>query len=358
MFKGKRLFFTAVMLVLAMFIAGCGSSSSSSSNEGNGENGAEEETIKLKLATAQPATSNFTKLVSEPFMERVTELTDGKVQFEFYPAEQLGKAQDLLNLTINGVTDIAYFAPSYTPDQMPISANLIAMPGLVKNSHQGSMAYFHLTQKEPVLETDFLRHGVRPILGFTTPPYEIFSTKKIVKEPSDLKGMKIRSAGGVINSSLEFAQATPLQLSMPDTFEGFQTGIIDGSHMDVVTLADFGLDEIITHATKGMEFSVAAVGFIINEKVYQSLPEDVQKAILQAGEEVSGSSSKGYDAIVEDLFKELEEAGKNVYTYTDADKELWRGIYNEFNEKWQKEQNSEQFNEALKIFKEELAKFE
>ena len=88
------------------------------------------EKITLKFAVSQPETHNHNQEVFKPFMEKVTELTDGQVEFEFYPAEQLGKVEDLLDLASDGVADIAYYYPSYHPSQMPIMSTLLQMPGM------------------------------------------------------------------------------------------------------------------------------------------------------------------------------------------------------------------------------------
>lgn len=349
--------FIAFLLVMT----GCSSNSSSGGSETtNSERGDSEtenqESITLKFATAQPAGSNVTKLISEPFMNRIEELTDGQVEIEFYPAEQLGKAADLLNLTADGVTDLAYYAPTYTPDKMPLSASLMAMPGTIQSSYQGSVTFYNLSQQSPMLETDFLKNGVRPVLGFTTPTYDFFTSEKEIKVPEDIKGMKIRSAGGVLNAALDFAGANPVQLGMPDTYQGFQTGVIDASHMDAITLTDFGLDEVTSYTTRGLDFSVAAVGFIINEEVFQSLPENVQKAIIQAGEEVTKSAGEAYDALIDTTYDELAAAGVTVYEVSAEEKAQWQELYSQFNESWINEQNSEEFNEVYQQFVEELEK--
>jgi hypothetical protein len=45
--------------------------------------------------------------------DQVAERTAGRVKFQYYPAEQLGKVKDMLSLTQTGVADIAYVALSF-----------------------------------------------------------------------------------------------------------------------------------------------------------------------------------------------------------------------------------------------------
>ena len=66
--------------------------------------------IELRAADSLPTGHYIAKALIEPFMERVSERT-GKTEFAYFPAQQLGKAKDLLSLTQTGVTDIGYVGP-------------------------------------------------------------------------------------------------------------------------------------------------------------------------------------------------------------------------------------------------------
>ncbi len=69
---------------------------------------AAQEKITLRLAESLPAGHVIHELVAKPFMELVTKATNGQVTFQHYPAEQLGKAKDMAQLTVAGVADVSY----------------------------------------------------------------------------------------------------------------------------------------------------------------------------------------------------------------------------------------------------------
>ena len=75
---------------------------------------AAQEKITLRLAESLPAGHVIHELVAKPFMELVTKATNGQVAFQHYPAEQLGKAKDMAQLTVAGVADVSYIVPSYS----------------------------------------------------------------------------------------------------------------------------------------------------------------------------------------------------------------------------------------------------
>src|ERR1700753_1348824 len=58
---------------------------------------------KLRISDSLPIGHFFAESGTKFWMQRVTDLTKGAVTFEYFPAEQLGKAKDLLTLTRSGV---------------------------------------------------------------------------------------------------------------------------------------------------------------------------------------------------------------------------------------------------------------
>src|SRR4051794_14791094 len=96
--------------------------------------------ITLRVADSFPKGHFIVKLILEPWMEEVKKRTNGAVAFEHYPAQQLGKAADMLKLTQTGVADIGYVAPGYVSDKMPVS-EVAMLPGGFAHSCQGTLAY-------------------------------------------------------------------------------------------------------------------------------------------------------------------------------------------------------------------------
>ncbi|MDR7076143.1 TRAP-type C4-dicarboxylate transport system substrate-binding protein [Neobacillus niacini] len=344
------------LIVLLLIAAGCGSSAEDAGSAGNQKNNeGSEESITLKLATGNSAESYFVTEYLEPFMERVTSSTDGRVQFEFYPAEQLGSAKDSLSMVAKGVVDISHFTPSYTPSEMPIGSALVGIPGLYETTIQGATAYSKIAQKSPILETEFLNNGVRPISLAFTPFYDMMTNGKEIKVPEDLKGMKIRASGGVFTESLNYLGATPVSVNASELYTAFSTGVVEGMHIAYATAEKFGLLELPKYATRGINMGAAVEGLIINEEVYQDLPEDIQEVIMQEGDKM-GSILTEYQANLNTkIVEDLAESGKiTIHELSEGEKEQWQNSYSEFHKYWLKRQDSEVFNKALEMFQEEL----
>src|SRR3954451_12634987 len=101
--------------------------------------------IKLRVADSFPKGHFIVKLVLEPWMEEVKKRTNNAVSFEYYPAQQLGKAADMLKLTQTGVADIGYVAPGYVSEKMPVS-EVAMLPGGFAHTCQATRAYWKLAR--------------------------------------------------------------------------------------------------------------------------------------------------------------------------------------------------------------------
>ena len=84
--------------------------------------GAVQAQTKIKIADSFPVGHYLPKYFTTPMMERLKANPAAKgLEFEYYPAEQMGKAKDFLSLVQSGVIDIAYVAPGFVSDKMPLS---------------------------------------------------------------------------------------------------------------------------------------------------------------------------------------------------------------------------------------------
>ncbi len=360
MLSKKYSFLMSCLLALLLIMAGCGSNnladagSEVKENDGNKNS---EEPIILKLATPFPAKSYFTTELFEPFMEKVTSLTDGQVQFEYYPGEQLGKSADTVSIAANGIADISVFAPVFTPSEMPIGATLPGVPGLYETSIQGATAYYNIAQQSPVLEAEFLNNGVRPLSVTMTPFYEIFTNGKEIKVPEDLKGFKQQVAGGIFTEIFKYLGAAPVSIPTSDVYNAFSTGIVDGLHYSYVSVEGLGIGELTKYATRDLKLSAGIYGLIINEEVYQSLPQNVQEVITQVGEEVGKRLTEYMDTESTRVYKDWVESGKiTTHELSEDEKQKWQNFYDEFEKYILEKQDSKVFNKALDLFKEEVEK--
>ena len=209
---------------------------------------------KIKIADSFPVGHYLPKYFTTPMMERLKADPAAKgIEFEYYPAEQLGKAKDLLSLTQSGLVDIAYVGPGFVSDKMPLSV-VPELPLPYTGSCQATMAYWNLAKHGGLLDKkDFAPNGVRLLFTIVLPPYQVI-TRKPFASLSDLDGMKIRASGSAKELLLKKLKAVPVLMPTPEVYESLSRGTIDGVLFPFNSLAPYGLDKLSKTGTIGSNF--------------------------------------------------------------------------------------------------------
>jgi TRAP-type C4-dicarboxylate transport system substrate-binding protein len=353
--KKKSLFIITLFLLLVL--AACNSETSGGEKSKDSNSNNDKKTITLKFASPSPTESPYAKQTVEPFMDRVTELTDGQVQWDYYPAQQLGSMMDHITLTRDGVADVAYFAALNFRDEFPISSSLAGLPGLGITGVEDSLAFHDVVQKSPILEKDFLSNGVYPVMVQVAYPFEFITRNKPIRVPADMKGIQMMGNGGMMNALLEHLGATPVSLTTAEMFEAFDRGVVEAVHAVPSTANAYGLGDLAKYSTKGTGAGAGPVGFMMNAEVWEGLPKDIQEAFNKAAREISVSGMGENEADSAKVLEDWKSNGIEVEELTAEEKKQWDKTFVEFREKWVKQQGKE-FAEAYDLYTKALKKYQ
>ena len=240
--------------------------------------------MKLRVADSLPVGSYIAEQGAKYWMREVTRLTNGAVEFEYYPSEQLGKVKDLLALTQSGVVDIGYVPPAYASDKMPLSA-VVELPGNFPNSCTGTLAYWKLARGDGILaKREFEPNGVRVLIAFATSPYQLFTAKRKIEGIKTIEGMKLRTAGGASDTTVRTFKGVSVRIAVPELHESLSRGTIDGLTFPYASLISNKLTALVKYGTEGENFGSGLITYAISEAHWQKLPQNVQKAMNEASE--------------------------------------------------------------------------
>ena len=282
--------------------------------------------VKLRVADSFPKGHYLVKLVLEPWMEQVSKRTNGAVSFEHYPAQQLGKATDMLKLTQTGVADIGYVAPAYASDKMPVS-EVAMLPGAFAHSCQGTLAYWKLAKSGVIAEQDYAGNNIRLLLAVSLPQYRIFTVKQPVKDVADVTGLKLRSTGGAQDLTLRAIGAVPVRMAAPDAYESLSRGTMDGLLFPLESVVAYGADKLVKHATDGLGFGSFIVSYSISEASWKKLTPEIQKAMVDVANEIIPSACQEIQKADETTKQKLEAAGVRFEAVQPGKfKELMKGV--------------------------------
>ena len=273
----------------------------------------------LKFAGVLPPTHFVSTEAEKVWMDKVTDASHGKIKFEYYPAQQLGRAQAIMSLVVAGTADIGAQAPGYVGNKLPL-AGIIALPGLPETSCRATAAFSAMLKPGGlVYENDLKPNQVRALFTAVYPQYRVITAKQRITTISDFSGLKLRTDGGVMESTVARLGAISVQMSAMDTYQSLARGTIDGLLFAYQSLRPSKIETIAKYALTNVGFGSAGIIWMISDATWQKLPEDVRGIMLQAGEETERSFCAFMDKNEASEAEALRAGGMTFTTMDETD---------------------------------------
>lgn len=293
-------------LVLIFSVSGCGDSGKTAAPAGT--NTAPAEKIKIKIGCDNTSGGPW-DLGFKEFMKVVEKKIPGKVEFQYYPDGQLSNndQRTTMEMLQTGTVHIAAFLPSIF-EQFDQRWQIYGMPYLFENTAQARASCDGEAGKYMLSLLD--GKGIKGLALWEQGWRHLTTSKKPVKVPADIKGMKIRVMDSPsFIAMMEGLGALPLVTSMGELYTALQQGAADGQENPLTTIARRKLNEAQDYLTMtGHTYNPLILG--INKKFFDSLPADVQKALTEAAVETIAFERAAVDAedtkYKEELKKTLE----------------------------------------------------
>jgi TRAP-type C4-dicarboxylate transport system substrate-binding protein len=198
--------------------------------------------------------------------------SNGKIKIQTYLGGVLHSAKDGFKAAVNDITDMT---PAYTMYQAG-SFNLphvLDLPFAFPNSMVAVKVAEELYPK--YFKKEFEAMGVYLANYNANGTYNLF-TKKPVASLEDLKGMKIRAAGGTPSKIMKSLGAVPVAVPAPEAYNAFQRGMVDGvAFYDTGAIA-YRVHELTTYITE-VKMDTPANSWAFNRKSFDSWPPEVKR---------------------------------------------------------------------------------
>ncbi|MGE5620788.1 MAG: TRAP transporter substrate-binding protein [Sphingomonadaceae bacterium] len=327
---------------ILVFAAACSSSAPAQPAPASGGAAPAATSAPAQKEAAAPAgtiTAKFASVAAEDhphhksfvfFADRVKELTNGKLVVQVFPNSQLGNEREYIEQLQIGQIEFAKSSAAVLGPFVP-QFQVFDLPYVFKSKDQ----LFKHTDGEvgqTLIKLAEDKLGIRVFGFFDAGTRSIFNSKKPVKTPADLKGMKIR----VMENPLMIqtlnamgAQATPLAVG--EQYSAIQQGVLDGAENSPVFYRSQKFYEVAKYYSYTEHFMTPDTP-MVSLKWYNAQPKEIQQAIDQAGKEMIKKERElwlEYEKFVVDdlkskgiLFNEVEDKA--------AFAKLVEGIYGQF----------------------------
>ena len=319
--KAKK-FLAMLMVGATVFsLTACGSSGSSSTAGSDNSGKQDAEAPKADAVVVQIAYENNpgepTDLAANEWKRLIEEKSNGSMTVELFPSSQLGSKTDLVDQMQMGEGIIHIGDASFWADYGAPEMSIASAPYIYDNWDQ----YFKL------LETDWWQSQVDLLaengLRIVTSDWEYgtreLMTTKPVRTLDDLSGMIIRTPNNVMQmKTWEEMGAAPTAMALGDVYTATQQGTIDGMENPIATLYGQAYYEVAKYITM-IDYIRRPVQRITSESWFQSLTEEQQQIICEAGDEAGLFNNQKQDEMLEQYISDMQANGVEVITPDDVE---------------------------------------
>lgn len=279
------------------------------------------------------AETNERHLAVMHFKELVEEKSNGGIQVEVYPAEQLGSEAEMIeSVSFNDLQMVAASAFSqYDP-----RISVFELPYLF-DSYEEAWRTLDGKIGEEVAEP-FLDHNLR-IVGYFENGFRHVTSNVPVETPEDLKGIKIRTPEFPLSiSTFRALGANPTPMAFGELYMALQQGAVDAQENPVANAYSNRFQEVQKYlnltAHQYMPLPVA-----ISEEFWKTLSSEEQEIIKESTLETAQFHRDLLRENEEKMIRELKTDGMQIIEpdlapFREETKEVYESFKRQFGEEF------------------------
>lgn len=294
--------------------------------------------IEMSFAHFNPPTAWANVAWSNPWCEKIEEVTKGRVNVTIYPARTLVPEAQTYQAVEGGLADMGWVVLPFYKGRFP-SIEVAALPFIAlpegkvdgetwSSGKVNSLINWTLYEDFPEVQAEWSQVKLLYLIGSSTS--FISTVDKPVHNQNDLQGLKLRALAGGQTDALKALGASPVGMPISEVYEAAQRGVVDGMATQWAQIASQRFYEVFRYYTSiPMDGTVMAVP--MNLQKWNSLPSDIQDAIWSIsgldGALFAGDTAWGYGEKNE-VFKGMKSAGKEMEAVTldPGEFEKWKEI--------------------------------
>jgi TRAP-type transport system periplasmic protein len=279
---------------------------------------------KLSLVLGPPTPWG---MAGKIWADLVKERTQGRINIKLYPGVSLIQGDQTREFSAlrQGVIDLAVGSTiNWSPQVKEL--NLFSLPFLMPDY----AAVDALTQGEvgKDLFARLEKAGVVPLAWGENGYREVTNSKRPIKSPEDLKGMKLRVVGSPLFADTFTALgANPTQMSWADAQPALASGAVDGQENPLFMFPVLKLHNMGQKFVTTWGYMADPLVFVVNKEIWESwTPADrdiVRKAALDAGKQEIALARKGLVEADKPLLKDIAGMGVTVTQLSAAERDAF-----------------------------------
>lgn len=278
-------------------------------------------------------------------VNQIQEKTKGRVKVEVFWEGSLGAEQQAAEGVQQKAVEMAIISTSNF-SSFAAQWGALDLPFMVRGGWNGLEKFLAgpaIKELEAVAEKSNFK-----VISYVTEGWRhLMTTKKQVKVPADMTGMKLRTTASPVEAAYVTAfGANPSVVAWGEVYLALKQGIVDGyfiSHSPVVT---FKHADALKYCVE--LYTVPNVQLVVmGADTFKALPADLQQMVVDAGKEATKQNHKLIQEFDGAAKSTLATGGIAMYQPTEADLKLWRDATPSVFEKFQNLASKEWVEKAI-----------
>jgi TRAP-type C4-dicarboxylate transport system substrate-binding protein len=216
------------------------------------------------------------------FGEEVEKRTNGQIKVDVVSLPELGLTGfELVRVTRAGLVDVADVILAYVAGEVPL-VEAVDLPGLYADLETSVKAHQSFL---PALKRQEDKLG-GVVLGGYIWPHQVLFTRKPVRNPSDLRGLKVRVYGTAQSEFIRALGAEPVAIAFAEVYSALERGTVDaamtgtysGYSLKWYEVAKFMVD--VNHGPN-------SGALVVSKRTWDKLSPETQTTLRKLGEEFS-----------------------------------------------------------------------
>lgn len=170
---------------------------------------------------------------------------------------------------------------------------------------------------------------------------DIVNTKRVVRTPGDLKGLKFRTTASPVEIAMfRTWGAIPTAIDWAEVYNALSSGVVDGEFVMPTWLATAKHYEVLKFATQNRSV-IGVQTLAMRKEKFDQLPANLQSAVTAAAKEAEAYGNELDEKLAEKARAYAKSLGVQTYTPSEQEMQQWRttgrSVWKDFEGKVDKE---------------------
>jgi len=240
---------------------------------------------------------------SQMFAAEIEKRLPGQFKFTLFPGGQLGKEKALMANVQAGSIEMINVASGVM--KLDKKLGVFDLPWLFSDRAHVQRAMS--SGLEDAIRTRIEEVGGMKVIGVYENGFRhVINTKRVVKTPADLDGLKIRISGGKFRQGVfQKMGATPQKVSWGETFTALQSGVVDGAEAATYGFYEQKHFEVAKHlALTGHVYTPSFL--LASNAFHSSLTPEQQKVFAEVGKAITADAYAKSAELEKKYFEEMK----------------------------------------------------